>query len=490
MFSVAFAESCIRIIETNNNHFYLCKKFTIYPYFTSILAMIIFYSLTPMQKIKSFKIIIALLCIALLAFLAWHYLKPKQEQPQYITESVTRGDLENTVLATGTLDATKLISVGAQVSGQVQKMYVQLGDEVKQGQLIAQIDSTTQENSLKTAEANIKNLEAQRLQQEASLNEAQLAYKRQQQMFAQDATSKAELESAEATFKTAQAQVKAIDAQIESAKVTKSTAQTNIGYTRIVAPTDGTVVAIVTEEGQTVNANQSTPTIVKIAKLQNMTIKAQVSEADIMKVEKGQQVYFTTLGDDSKRYASLRQIEPAPDSITDDDSSTTSSTAIYYNALFDVPNHDGKLRIDMTAQVYIVLDSVENALLLPSSAISTRPANSKKTSTTQAKAASSAESKPDADQPQGPKPERLNLNASQQQLLKDGKATLSMVRVLQADGTAQPKQVLIGINNRVNAQVLAGLKEGDQVVIADSSDTAAATANSGNKRRNGPPMGM
>ncbi|MCJ8161916.1 MacA family efflux pump subunit [Acinetobacter zhairhuonensis] len=438
-----------------------------------------------MQKIKSFKIMIALLCIALLAFLAWHYLKPKQEQPQYITESVTRGDLENTVLATGTLDATKLISVGAQVSGQVQKMYVQLGDEVKQGQLIAQIDSTTQENSLKTAEANIKNLEAQRLQQEASLNEAQLAYKRQQQMFAQDATSKAELESAEAAFKTAQAQVKAIDAQIESAKVTKSTAQTNIGYTRIVAPTDGTVVAIVTEEGQTVNANQSTPTIVKIAKLQNMTIKAQVSEADIMKVEKGQQVYFTTLGDDSKRYASLRQIEPAPDSITDDSStSTSSSTAIYYNALFDVPNHDGKLRIDMTAQVYIVLDSAQNALLVPSSAIFKRPANNK------AKTSAKVQEKLNSDSAQAPQLERLKLNAAQQQLVKDGKASLSVVRVLQADGTAQPKQVLIGINNRVSAQVLAGLKEGDEVVIADSSETTAATANSSNKRRNGPPVGM
>ena len=436
--------------------------------------------------------IIAVLCIAVVAYVAWTYFKPKQEQPQYITESVSRGDLENTVLATGTLDATKLVSVGAQVSGQVQKMYVQLGDEVKQGQLIAQIDSTTQENSFKTAEANIKNLEAQRLQQEANLNEMQLAYKRQQQMYAQDATSKAELESAEASYKTAQAQIKAIDAQIESAKVTKSTAQTNISYTRIVAPTDGTVVAIVTEEGQTVNANQSTPTIVKIAKLQNMTIKAQVSEADIMKVQKGQAVYFTTLGDDSKRYASLRQVEPAPDSITDDDTSTSTSTstAIYYNALFDVPNHDGKLRIDMTAQVYIVLDSAKNALLVPSSALSTRTTNANRSSNSNTEAASSAQNKSDADHPQAPRLERLKLNAAQQQLVKDGKATVSVVRVLQADGSAQPKQVLVGINNRVNAQVIAGLKEGDQVVIADSSDTAAATANSSNRRRNGPPMGM
>ena len=444
-----------------------------------------------MPKIKASKMIIAVVCVAIIAALAWTFLKPKQQQPQYITETVSRGDLENTVLATGTLDATRLISVGAQVSGQVKKMYVQLGDEVKQGQLIAQIDSTTQENSLKTADANIKNLEAQRLQQKANLNEKQLEYRRQQQMYAQDATSKAELESAEAAYKTAQAQIKALDAQIESAKVTRSTAQTNIGYTRIVAPTDGTVIAIVTEEGQTVNANQSAPTIVKIAKLQNMTIKAQVSEADIMKVEKGQQVYFTTLGDDKKRYATLRQIEPAPDSISSESSnsssssSSTSSSAIYYNALFDVPNEDGKLRIDMTAQVYIVLDSVKNALLVPSSA-----GAQNRTARTQTAGASTpnAEHKQRDKDKNTPSFERLNLNTEQKQAVAEGKASLSVVRILQADGSAQPKQVLIGINNRVNAQVLAGLKQGDQVIIADSADTSAASANSGNRRRG--PMGM
>ncbi len=101
-----------------------------------------------MPKIKPIKLVIIIVCIVIIALLAWKFFKPKQQQPQYITAEVTRGDIENNVLATGTLDATKLISVGAQVSGQVKKMYVQLGDQVKQGQLIAQIDSTTQENSL------------------------------------------------------------------------------------------------------------------------------------------------------------------------------------------------------------------------------------------------------------------------------------------------------------------------------------------------------
>ncbi|WP_269913735.1 MacA family efflux pump subunit [Acinetobacter sp. HY1485] len=415
---------------------------------------------------KTIKITLTILILAILGFGAWHYFKPKEEQPQYITETVTRGNLENTVLATGTLDATKLVSVGSQASGQVKKMYVELGDEVKKGQLIAQIDSETQQNTFKNTAANIRNLEAQRLQQEANLNEKRLDFNRQKVMLAQDATPRATFEAAEASYKTAQAQVKAVDAQIEQAKLSESTAKTNLGYTRIIAPMDGTIVAIVTEEGQTVNANQSTPTIVKLAQLQNMTIKAQVSEADIMKVEKGQKVYFTTLGDSTKRYATLRQIEPAPESISSDSSTSTSSssssTAIYYNALFDVPNTDGKLRIDMTAQVYIVLNDANNSLLLPSAALGKETPHVKK----------------------------LELTAEQKNLVAQGKASLGTVRILDAQGKAHAQQVLVGINNRVNAQVLAGVKEGDEVVIADSSDTSAAAAKSKSGRRNGPPMGM
>jgi Membrane-fusion protein len=136
-------------------------------------------------------------------------------------------------------------------------------------------------------------------------------------MYAQDATSRAELESALASYKTAQADIAAINAQIEQSRLTLATAKEDLGYTQIVAPMDGTIVAIVTEEGQTVNANQSAPTIVKLAKLDTMTIKAEISEADVMKVQEGQSVYFTTLGDsETKHYATLRQVEPAQTQLT------------------------------------------------------------------------------------------------------------------------------------------------------------------------------
>ena len=444
-----------------------------------------------MPKIKPTKLLIAVVCILAVALTAWYFFKPKQELPQYITAEVTKGDLENSVLATGVLEATKMVSVGAQVSGQVKKMYVQLGDQVKQGQLIAQIDSVRQENDQKTAEASIKNQQAQLAVKDANLAKVEAEYNRQKAMYAQDATSRSELESALANYKIAQADITAINAQIEQSRLTLATAKEDLGYTRIVAPMDGTIVAIVTEEGQTVNANQSAPTIVKLAKLNDMTIKAEISEADVMKVEKGQRVYFTTLGDsETKHYATLRQVEPAPSSINNENSNSStssSSTAIYYNALFDVPNEDGKLRIDMTAQVYIILDEARNVLTIPAAAIQTSNRSRGKSNNNADRASANQQPRANKDETQANRPKRLELTAAEKALVEQGKASIAMIRVVQADGTAKPQPVLIGLNNRVTTQVIRGLKQGDQVVIADGSDTSNDSAKRSN-RAGGAPM--
>ncbi len=442
----------------------------------------------------------AVIAIVLIAA-GWYFLKPKEQPPQYITAEVTQGDIESSVLATGILEATKMVSVGAQVSGQVRQMYVELGDQVKQGQLIARIDSVRQENDLKTAEASIKNQMAQLAVRQANLAKVEAEYNRQKAMYAQDATSRSELESAFASYKTAQADITAINAQIEQSRLTLATAKEDLGYTQIVAPMDGTIVAIVTEEGQTVNANQSAPTIVKLAKLDTMTIKAEISEADVMKVEEGQTVYFTTLGNNEKKiYAKLRQVEPAPNSINTDSntSGSSSSSAVYYNALFDVPNEDGKLRIDMTAQVYIVLDEAKNVLTIPAAAIqsSNRPARANRGEGSRGEGSRSEANpaaRPETESSQGnrpaaERPARLNLSDAEIALIEQGKAQRAMVRVLQADGTAKPTPVLIGLNNRATAQVLKGLKRGDQVVIADGSDTSNDAAKRGGNSRG--PMRM
>lgn len=424
-----------------------------------------------LPKSRRLKILTMSIIVVVLAVLAWSWLKPEAPKAQYITAKATRGDIEETVLATGLLQAEQLVSVGAQVSGQVKKMYVKLGDQVKQGQLIAQIDSIRQENDLRNGQAALDNLLAQKGTRLASLKESQLAFNRQKQMLAQDATSRAEYESAQAALETAQANIKAIDAQIEQSRLTISTARENVGYTRISAPINGTVVAIVTEEGQTVNANQSAPTIVKLAQLQTMTIKAQVSEADVMRINQGQPVYFTTLGEpDKKIYASLRAIELAPDSITTENttSSSSTSTAVYYNALFDVPNPDGKLRIDMTAQVYIVLNEAKNVLTIPAAALSSQPSGAagQRHRNGASKASSSEAGSTATPAAIGEKKTRSGVQRNK----------FSMVRVLDREGNVSERQVRIGLNNRITAEVISGLKEGDEVIIADSDDSSNNSA--------------
>jgi macrolide-specific efflux system membrane fusion protein len=365
------------------------------------------------------------------AFVVWRSVRPAPP-PALATSPVVRGDIENTVVATGSLDAFKLVSVGAQASGQIKTLKVQLGDKVKAGDLIAEIDPTTQLNAVRNAEAAVASTRAQRAVQQANLRQAELAFERQKMMIGDEATSKADYEAAEAQLATTKAQIEALDAQIEQGQTQLSTAKANLGYTKILAPMDGTVVAVLVKEGQTVNAVQSAPTIVKLANLDVMTVKAQISEADVIKVHPGQTVYFTILGNSDKRYyGKLRTIEPAPESVqTETSQSSSSSTssnstqAIYYNGQFEVPNTTGELRISMTAQVYVVLGEAKDTLIIPSAALGDKT--------------------------------------------PDGSY---MVQVVGKDRRPVPRKVKIGINNNATAQVLSGLQAGESVVVGEGSST-------------------
>ncbi len=360
---------------------------------------------------------------------------------EIVTAVAGRADIEQTVLATGVLEPAKLINVGAQASGQVKKLYVALGDTVTRGDPIADIDSRTQLNTVSNAEAGLSNVMAQRSAAQASLTEAQLNFERQQRLYSGGAASKSDFDSAQARLANAKASLAAANAQIRQASLTLNTAQTNLGYTRIVAPMDGTIVAVVTEEGQTVNANQSAPTIVMLAQLDAMTVSAEISEADVEKVNEGQDVYFTTLGDaNTRHYAKLRTIAPAPDSIESASSSSSSggASAVYYNGLFDVDNADGKLKTGMTAQVNIVMASAKNAITVPSAAIERRG--------------------------------------------REG----AFVKVVRSNGKIEERKVKVGVNTSVSAQILEGLGEGESVVVAEV--TAAQKASQSQSRNTGNPL--
>ena len=380
--------------------------------------------------------------LPMLALFAVFAALQRPEPVQYITSPVRYGNIEQTVLASGTLNAVNQVNVGSQVSGQLKSLKVALGDQVTKDQLIAEIDPILQQYTLRQAQASLDSAKAQKQAKQALLRQYELAYRRQQQMWQQDATSKASLEEAAATLDTTRAAINQLDAEITSAQVSVDTAKANLGYTRITAPISGTVVSIVTKEGQTVAASQSVPTIIKLANLDTMTVKAEISEADVIHVKPGMSVWFTTLGDPDKRYyATLRAIEPAStsDSSDDDstsssssssDSSSSSSSAVYYNGLFDIANPDHRLRVSMTAQVTIVSGEAKNVLLVPIAAVD---------------------------------------NNVQQQ---------AVVRVLE-QGKVISKTIQTGLKDSLNIQVISGLKENEQVILGDGQSNADNTGNSG-----------
>ncbi|VWD08988.1 macrolide transporter subunit MacA [Burkholderia contaminans] len=372
---------------------------------------------------------IVLATLAIVAIAAGITLKAcaPDKHPQYLSAPVSRGDLENAVLATGALQAFRQVDVGAQVSGQLKSLKVRLGDKVTKGQWLAEIDPVISENALRQARASEESLRAQQQSTAAQLTQAELAFKRQQAMLPDDATSRESFEAARATLDVQRATLASLAAQIRSARIQIETAQANLGYTRIVAPIDGEVVAVVTQEGQTVIAQQQAPVILKLADLDTMTVKAQVSEADVIRVRGGQTAYFTILGEPDKRhYGKLRAIEPAPQNYAEAQSplggGSKPNSAVFYNALFEVPNPEHRLRISMTAQVSIVLSNARNALSIPAAALGEKR--------------------------------------------KDGTYA---VRVLRADGSTETRNVRIGINNNVRVEVLAGLKDGERVVIGDAA---------------------
>ena len=401
-----------------------------------------------MKKIKSTwftptRVVLGALVVAAAAWGVKKVFFTAPAKPDVITASATVGDMEDTVLASGTIKSFKDVSVGAQVSGQIKKLHVALGDRVQKGQLVAEIDSTTQQNAYQNAQAQIALLQAQLLAKQATLTQAELSFKRKKSLLAQDAGSAVDFEDAQAALATAKADISVFNAQIQQAKTSLDTARVNLGYTRITAPIEGVVVAVLAEEGRTVNANQSAPTIIKLSKLDTVQIKAQISEADVVRVKPGLPVYFTILGEPNKRYgAQLKSIEPVPDSSQTDTTSSTSSTsttatAIYYNGLFEVPNPDGKLRVAMTAQVFIVLAKAKDALLIPATALSDKAVKGEYT-----------------------------------------------VRVLEGDEGEQkvvPRKVKVGLNNRVQAQVLSGLKAGEKVVVGEAGPAGSGGGGGGRR---------
>ena len=385
-----------------------------------------------MKKFIKFIVIVAILAGA------GYYFYDKNNVPQvdqFIASKAVRGELVKSIESNGEIHATELIDVGAQVGGQIKKLYVKLGDVVKAGDMIAEIDSATQQNNVDTKKAQLGIYEAKLNSAKVALEISKTKFKREQELFAKNATSKEEFENAKNTLAANEASLKEIEAQVAQAKISLNTAQSDLGYTKITAPKDGVVVSVQVEEGQTVNSNQTTPTIVNIADLSKVLLKMEIAEGDITKIKVGSKVEYSILSEPNRKFhAQISSIDPGLTTLsngkyktTSSSGSTTSSSsssAIYYYAKAVVDNPDGTLRIGMTTQNTIILDSAKDAVIVPSIAI------------------------------------KKEDGKSVVYVLKKGKDGLD---------TAERREVQTGLIDSLKTQILSGVEEGEEVVTKRNS---------------------
>lgn len=374
----------------------------------------------------------ALCLIPVIAVAAWQVLPPGRDA--VATVQVSRGDIENSVTALGTLQPRRYVDVGAQASGQIQKIHVEAGDTVKEGQLLVEIDPSTQKAKLDAGRFSIENLKAQLQEQRAQHDLAQQKYQRQQKLAAGGATREEDVQTARAEVRATQARIDMFQAQIRQAQASLRSDEAELGYTRIYAPMSGTVVAVDAREGQTLNAQQQTPLILRIARLSPMTVWAEVSEADIGKVRPDMQAYFTTLAGGKRRWSTtVRQILPIPPKPLDQSSQgggapnasgDSSGKVVLYTVLLDIDNADDALMAEMTAQVFFVAGQADGVLTAPVAALEE----------------------------------------------DDAAEDRRIARVLTAKGKVERREVRVGLSDRLRVQVLDGLADGDRLVIGGATD--------------------
>ena len=343
------------------------------------------------------------------------------------TLEVRRGSIENAVTALGVLQPQRYVDVGAQVSGQIKRIAVRPGDKVSKGDLLVEIDPAIQQAKVQTDRASLASLRAKLAEQEAELDFARQQAERQNALQADGATKAEDVQSAQSQLRVTQARIASLKAQIDGAQSTLQGNEALLGYTRIYAPMDGTVVTLDAREGQTLNATYQTPNLLRIADLSRMTVRTEVSEADVGRIRPEMPVYFTTLGlqDDAgqpRRWEGrLRQVLPAPPAAANapaaGQNAAPAGKVVLYTALFDVDNADGALMPQMSAQVFFVLGSARNVLLAPLAALAA----------------------------------------------VDGQKTQFLAKV-QVDREIEERTVRIGVRDRLNGEVLEGLSEGERLV--------------------------
>ncbi|EAK1248980.1 efflux RND transporter periplasmic adaptor subunit [Campylobacter lari] len=372
-----------------------------------------------MKKIIYLSIFLIILIIGV-----YFYFFANKEEYNYLTYEVKKQDITQSIEAIGEVYAKTQVDVGAQVSGQITKLYVKLGDRVNEGDLIAQIDKDKQQNDLDITKARLESTKANLESKKIALDIATKQYQREQKLYAKKATSLENLENLKNTFYALRANVADLKAQTTQLEISLKNAQKDLAYTTITAPSKGEIINVAVEEGQTVNANQNTPSIVRLADLSEMEIRMQIAEADINKISVGKKVKFSILNEPDKKYeATISSIDLANTTISDATSNTnlnsnssTSTSAVYYYARVFVKNDNNFLRIGMSTENEIAIKTENNTLVIPTLAIKSDTSG-------------------------------------------------YYVEILKANNISVKTPVKLGIKDSLNTQILDGINEGDLVII-------------------------
>lgn len=311
-------------------------------------------------------IVIAIIAVVIIAG-TFFYFKDNGKNVAYKTENISRGDIKSLVTATGTVNAVTTVSVGTQVSGTIKKLLVDYNALVKKGQLLAQIDPSTFQGQVDQARANLLSAQANMEKAVVNVTDARRTYERTKELFAQNFIARSELDTAETNLHSAEAQQKVNQAQVEQSKASLKIAETNLQYTNIISPVNGTVISRNVDIGQTVAASFQTPTLFSIAQdLTKMQINTSVDEADIGRVHAGQDVSFTVDAyPDTFFVGKVSEVRNAP---------TTVSNVVTYDVIIKVDNPQLKLKPGMTANVSITVETRHDVLRVPNAALRFKPA--------------------------------------------------------------------------------------------------------------------
>ena len=384
---------------------------------------------------KSVKITLIVVAVMAAAVAAWFLCRPKPPMPpKYEATTVKRGSLQNSVTATGTVEPVTQVEVGTQVSGIVSHLYADYNSVVKKGQVIAELDKSNLMSQLNTAKAQLSQAQASLRSAQSDLAYQKANYNRYKTLYQKGLISANDYETARLSYQTSQQTVVSRKDQVVSAQEEVSRAQTNLSYATITSPIDGIVVSKSVEEGQTVNANMSTPDLFTIAQdLTNMQVVADVDEADIGDVKKGERVTFTVDAyPDDTFEGVVTQVRLE---------ATTTNNVVTYEVVISAPNADMKLKPGLTANVVIYTQESNGVLSVPSKALRYTPT-------------------------------KETIGARK---MKDVSNAKNKVWTLEGN-TLVAHKVNIGMSDGTHTQVLSGIKEGQVVITGVAMNTDDKTA--------------